>query len=216
MVVLFYWLLNNVIYNWTGSLYPEGTGYHLDTILGFNENLIPFSPEWAIFYLYLFYPLSAITMVYFAFIDSEKGPGVGWSLVIINLIADVIYIFFPVSTYWYRQELLANPLTGNFWAEAMYAHYQGDPSFNCFPSLHAAVSFIAFYVWFEYSKINPKPWKKVVAYSMLVVAIGVVISTIFVKQHYIVDEIAGIILALVVGKLVIAHFWKPFLPQKQK
>jgi membrane-associated phospholipid phosphatase len=37
---------------------------------------------------------------------------------------------------------------------------------------------------------------------MLVVGIGVVLSTLFVKQHYIADEIAGILLAWGVGRWV--------------
>ena len=52
-VVVFYILLNTFVYDWTGSLYVHG--FHLNTVL---DNLIPFVPEWVIFYLWLFYPLS--------------------------------------------------------------------------------------------------------------------------------------------------------------
>ncbi|MHA1677712.1 MAG: hypothetical protein ACTSW3_02895, partial [Promethearchaeota archaeon] len=45
MVVVFYILLNTIAYDWTGSLYPEGTGFHLDFL---GDNLIPFIPEMAI------------------------------------------------------------------------------------------------------------------------------------------------------------------------
>jgi membrane-associated phospholipid phosphatase len=42
----------------------------------------------------------------------------------------------------------------------------------------------------------------------LVIASGVVLSTLFIKQHYIADEITGVTLALIVGKIVFDKFWK--------
>ena len=94
-------------------------------------------------------------------------------------------------------------------------YYVDDTSFNCFPSLHAAVSTMIFYCWYRYSKIehdNPKAppkWlRQILAISTFVIAILVMLSTLFVKQHYIVDEIAGFILAIGVGKLVYDYLWK--------
>ncbi|MHA1489772.1 MAG: phosphatase PAP2 family protein [Promethearchaeota archaeon] len=211
MLGVFFILLNNILYDFTGTLYAEGTGHRLDLYLGplgSLDNLIPFIPEWAIFYLYLFYPMVIITLLFFALIESEKGYALGWSLVVINFIAFIIYLFFPVSTYWWRQELLANPIEGNFFADAMYSHYTGDPSFNCWPSLHAAVSVICFYAWYRYYKVKPNIKTKIIAITTLIIAGGVVLSTLFVKQHYIVDEIAGIMLAYYVGKFLFDRLWK--------
>lgn len=90
----------------------------------------------------------------------------------------------------------------------MYAHFASDPSFDCFPSLHAAVVVICFYAWYRYARLRPTRLTRGIAIGMLVVAIGVIISTLFVKQHYIADEVAGIILAWGIGKLVFDAFWK--------
>ncbi len=147
-VVVFYILLNTFVYDWTGSLYVHG--FHLNTVL---DNLIPFVPEWAIFYLYLFYPLSALTMAWFAFVDYRRGYALAFSLILINLVADFVYLVFPVTTDIYRQALLSHPLAGNAFASAMYAQYGEDPSFNCFPSLHAAVATISFYAWHRYARL---------------------------------------------------------------
>jgi len=189
-VVVFYLLLNGVAYDWTGGLYT--TGFHLNTAL---DNLIPFVPEWAIFYLYLFYPLSALTMAWFAIADYKRGYALAFSLILINLAADLVYALFPVTTDIYRRELFAHPIAGNFFASAMYAHYAQDPSFNCFPSLHAAVATICFYAWYRYARLTRRGVVRGIAVGMLVVGIGVVLSTLFVKQHYIADEIAGVLLA---------------------
>jgi membrane-associated phospholipid phosphatase len=197
MGVVFYFLLNNIVYDWTGALYVKG--FHLNTAL---DNVIPFRPEWAIFYLYIFYYTVELSMVFFAVFDYKRGYALAWSLVLINLVADLVYLVFPVTTDIYRAQIAEHPLVGNRFAEAMTAYYAKDPSFDCFPSLHAAVSVICFYAWYRYSRIKLNAVTKAVAIVMFAVAIGVVLSTLFVKQHYIADEIAGIVLALGIGKWV--------------
>jgi membrane-associated phospholipid phosphatase len=194
-----------VAYNWTGQLYPAGSGFRLDTGL---DSIIPFVPQMVVFYVYLFYPLAFLTMLYFSFIEYKLGYALGWSLVATNAIAIIVYVIFPVSTFWYRQELLAQPIVGNVWADQVYNVFANDTSFNCFPSLHAAVSTICFFAWFRYAKIKPSKTTKAVAIAALIIAVGVIISTLFIKQHYIADEIAGVVLALLVGKLVYDKFWK--------
>jgi membrane-associated phospholipid phosphatase len=197
MLVVFYLFLNTIVYNWTGGLYENG--FHLDTAL---DDLIPFVPEWAIIYLYVFYPLSALTMLYFTFVEYRQGYALAWSLVIINAVADLAYLVFPVTTDVYRRELFAHRMIGNPFADAMYAHFGSDPSFNCFPSLHAAVSVICAYAWYRFFRLRPHALTKAIAILTALIAAGVVLSTLFVKQHYIADEIAGIVLALGVGWLV--------------
>ena len=197
-----------ILYSWTGSLYPEGTGYRLDFL---GENFIPFVPEMAIFYIFLFFPMLILTLIYFGFLDEEKGYGLGWSIVIMNAIATIIYIIFPVSTYWWRQELLANKIEGNFFADLMYFYYTHETSFNCLPSMHAGMSTICFFTWYQYYKMNPTFKRKIIAIIALIIAVGVVLSTLFVKQHYIIDEIAGVALAFAVGMIVFRRSsgWNP-------
>ncbi len=206
------YLLHIIAYGWTGSLYPEGQGFRLDFVFGPLDNMIPFVPEMSIFYVFLFFPMMLISTIYFVYIDSEKGFALGCSMLLIELISIVIYIFFPVSTYWWRQELFAieTSYEGNFLAEIIYDVYRFDTSFNCFPSLHAASSTIIAYGWYRYYRIKPKIKSKVMAILTFIIAVGVVLSTLFVKQHYIIDEIAGVSLALVVGKYVLDALWKNF------
>jgi len=205
MLVLFYLLLNNLAYDWTGQLYPASSGFRLETSL---DAMIPFVPEMVVFYVYLFYPVVIFTMLYFAFVEYKKGYALGWSLVAINGIAVLIYIVFPVSTFWYRQELLAQPMVGNVWANQVYNIFANDTSFNCFPSLHAAVSTICFFTWFQYAKTKPSKITKSVAAISLAIAAGVILSTLFIKQHYIADEVAGIALAWIIGTLLFKRLWK--------
>ena len=208
MLLLFYVLLNNIAYNWTGQLYPVGSGYNLASLFGGLDGAIPFVPEMVIFYVYLFYPMVISTILYFAFIEFKKGYALGWSLVFTNAIAILVYVVFPVSTFWWRQDFLANPITGNFWASQVYSIWANDTSFNCFPSLHAAVSTICFFTWFQYSKTKPSATTKLVAIASLAIAGGAILSTLFIKQHYIADEIAGTLLAWAVCRFLFNHLWK--------
>ncbi len=207
MLGVFYFLLNTLAYNWTGSLYAPGTGFRLDRVFGGLDDRIPFVPEMAIFYLYLFYPMATISLVYFCFVEAEKGYALGWALVILNFAAAVVHAVFPVSTYWYRVELLAHPRSG-FWADAMYRVYATDTSFNCFPSLHAAVAAAIAFTWYRYARAKRSAVRAAIAAAAAVIAVGVVLSTLFVRQHYIADEIAGVLLGVGSTKLAIDGLWK--------
>lgn len=209
MLLIFFVLLNTIGYDWTGSLYPPGSGYRLDFLTGGLENAIPLVPQFVVFYVYLFYPLAIVTILFFGFVEFRRGYALGWSLVVINAIALAVYVVFPVSTHWWRQEFLANPIVGNFWADQVYGVWAVDTSFNCFPSLHAAVSTICFYAWYRYSRVRRGNATKVAAYAALFIAVGVILSTLFIKQHYVADEVAGILLAWVVGKLFFDRLWPP-------
>jgi membrane-associated phospholipid phosphatase len=120
-------------------------------------------------------------------------------------------MIFPVWTQPWRTQIekpFSDPIT-NFFAQAMYAHFQTDTPFDCFPSLHAAFSIVCFYAWYRYAKINPNKITKSVAIISLILAIGIILSTLFVKQHYIADEIAGILLGWLVSRWMFNKFWKP-------
>ncbi|MHA1804637.1 MAG: phosphatase PAP2 family protein [Promethearchaeota archaeon] len=202
-LLIFIGLIMRVGYVWTGALYSEGEGYRLDHVFGPLDNLIPFVPEMAIFYVFLFFTMIGYSFIYFVFIAPKKGYPLAWSLIFIGAISLIVYIFFPVSTYWWRIELFAieDVYKENFWAKIMYGYYRTDTSFNCFPSLHAAVSVILAFAWYQNYKIDNSKKFKIWAIINIIIAIGVVLSTLFVKQHYIIDEITGVSLAWVIGKL---------------
>jgi membrane-associated phospholipid phosphatase len=195
---LFFVLTQIFLYSWTGDLHVEGEGCRLDGVFGGLDNRIPFIPQMAVFYLFLYYPWTFLTMLYFTYVAYRWGPAFGMSLLLVGLISAAIYAVFPVSVYWWRRELLADPLAGNLWAETMYRHFERDTSFNCLPSLHAANSAVVAFVWLRYCRSGPSPVRVLVAVGSAFLAVGVVLSTLFVKQHYIVDQIAGIVLAVIV------------------
>jgi membrane-associated phospholipid phosphatase len=54
-----------------------------------------------------------------------------------------------------------------------------------------------------------------VAVAALVIAAGVILSTLFIKQHYVADEIAGIALAWIIGTVLFKKLWKTSAITKQ-
>ncbi len=55
----------------------------------------------------------------------------------------------------------------------------------------------------------------VMAIITIVIAIGVILATLFVKQHYIADEISGFALAYVISRLIFDRQWKKTLVEQQ-
>ncbi len=206
MLVVFYLLLKTLLYNWTGALYPEGAGIRLDVLFGGVDNYIPFVPEMAVFYVYIFYASAFVTMLFFGLVEPEKGYALSWTLVICNAAAILVYMVFPVSTQTWRTALLAHPRQ-DFWANVMYDVFKSDTSFNCFPSLHAVVASASAFFWYRYAQARRNPLTAAVAAVAIVIAVGVVLSTLFVRQHYIADEIVGVALALTAGMICVEGLW---------
>ena len=159
---------------------------HLFTPIDYS---IPPIMTFAIIYVFTFYPFVLYTIAYFAYIRPNRSNQFFISLFIIYAISFLTYMIMPVEMI--RPTL--NPNSPDFFTRVMAKYYASDPPFNCFPSLHAANSSISAYYL---TREKPKYW-----YIFWLIALLVMISTLFVRQHVIVDEIAGFILAIFAGKI---------------
>lgn len=74
-------------------------------------------------------------------------------------------------------------------AWSLRALYRFDPQYNCFPSLHVAYSFLAALSAY---RVHRGLGAVAVAWATLIA-----ISTLFIKQHYVADVVAGTLLALI-------------------
>jgi membrane-associated phospholipid phosphatase len=73
--------------------------------------------------------------------------------------------------------------------------YGADPPRNCFPSLHVAVSFVSA---LAVGLVNREVGRWAIGSATLVA-----LSTLFTKQHYVVDVLAGVAMALLAGRLLL-------------
>ncbi len=74
-----------------------------------------------------------------------------------------------------------------FFAKSLEVNYSLDPPYNCFPSLHVAWAFVAALTCYRVHRG--------VGLVALVWAAIIGVSTLYTKQHYVVDVIAGIAIA---------------------
>ncbi len=153
------------------------------------DYLIPFIPFFVIFYVFIFYPFVIFTLGYFLFYRTGRTNQFFTALMIVYAISYITYIIFPVMMIRPSPEELPN----DFLSKVMAKYYELDPPLNCFPSLHAANSTLAAYFLSKEKK----------DYSILwwFIAFMVILSTLFVRQHVIADEIAGFLVAYFAGYL---------------
>ena len=86
--------------------------------------------------------------------------------------------------------------------------YDADPPYNCFPSLHVAHSFVSALTCYRVHKNTG-----VVA---IVCASLVGLSTLFTKQHYVLDVIAGVLLAGVAYVVFLRGYQRERIPELER
>lgn len=150
---------------------------------------IPPIMSFAIIYVFMFYPFVLYTIGYFAYIKPNRSKQFFISLFTVYAISFIVYIIMPVEMI--RPNI--STTDPDFFTRVMAKYYASDPPLNCFPSLHAGIASILAY---NLSKEKPKYW-----YVFWIFALLVMISTLFVRQHVIADEIAGFLVAIFAGKI---------------
>lgn len=79
------------------------------------------------------------------------------------------------------------PELSGFGTWLLHLVYRGDPTTNCFPSAHCGVAVYAA-IGLRFASRRLFAWG-------IVTAIGVCVSTVLTKQHYVLDVLAGAVLA---------------------
>ncbi|MBX3019013.1 MAG: phosphatase PAP2 family protein [Bdellovibrionaceae bacterium] len=149
------------------------------------DALIPFQAAFAWPYLF-YYVLLGVPLVLVPRADELRvlWKRVAWA----SAISALVFIAFPTHPL-----RLANveELPGLApWIIAMI--YKIDPPANCFPSLHVLHSFL---IAASYHRI---PRYRAFGVAFYLMAVGVALATVFIKQHYAADVIAGLFLVPVV------------------
>jgi membrane-associated phospholipid phosphatase len=85
------------------------------------------------------------------------------------------------------------------------ALYSADPPYNCFPSLHVAHSFVS-------AMATCRVHRPLGAVATVCAAL-VAVSTLFTKQHYVLDVIAGVLLSVVAYGLFLRRYPAEQVPE---
>ncbi len=156
--------------------FSEGRTTH---ILAFDfEESIPFIPFFVIFYIMTYF---VVIMPYFVVKNIKDYRRTVLAYLLLIFISSVVYIMYPVKII--RPEIIKEGIFLNMvkWV------YKIDKTYNLFPSLHVSLSALSSLVCLRYNKR--------IGYFLIVLLFLISLSTLFVKQHYLVDIIFAAILA---------------------
>jgi membrane-associated phospholipid phosphatase len=146
------------------------------------DRVVPLQPTWALVYgsLYLFLILLPV------FVVREEAQ-------IRRTVRAYLMVWIAAYVcFWLYPTMAARPaevLGEGFGVWGLRFLYSADPPYNCFPSLHVAHSFV--------SALACSRVHRGVGIGAALCATLVGISTLFTKQHYLLDVVAGILLACV-------------------
>ncbi|CAH1191121.1 phosphatase PAP2 family protein [Paenibacillus sp. JJ-223] len=164
------------------------------------DQLVPFVPVFIIPYV-LWYPFITGILVALAFKNRET-----YFQTLIALCSGLIvsYLFFALFQTTIQRPDIQHE-TG-FLYRIIGMVYSSDQPYNCFPSIHVLTSYLMLRGARVFSKIN---WRLTAAMSTLIM-----ISTVFVKQHVVVDIAGGVL----VGELCfrLAGAWIISIQKKQQ
>lgn len=167
-------------------------GYHLIHVS--LDDKIPFIEYFIVPYL-LWFAFIALTIGYFFFTD-KKGF---YKLVAFLFTGMTLFLIF--STF-YPNGLALRPDTfvrDNIFVDMVKALYRTDTPTNVLPSIHVFNSIGAYVAISQSDRLKNK---KVIRYGSLVLSISIILATMFLKQHSVVDVVVAGIIAIVLYQVV--------------
>ena len=151
----------------------------------FIDDIIQFSPVFIYFYI-LLYPLLFLPFIVH-FTNKEEFRKACYAIIALNIIEAIFFVVYPTTIT--RPNITGGGLT-NFLLSAIYTI---DPPHNLFPSLHVSGILLGFFIYIRKSNKY---------FILLPLVMVIILSTVFVKQHYFLDIIAGVALALLVYLII--------------
>lgn len=125
-------------------------------------------------------------------------------LVLVYLVCFLTYAVFPVDGPHFLHAPFQGPHTSGFFYGVNQALQASGDSLGCsFPSSHVAAAVSsAFIGWLYFPR-----W---IAILMTVEAAGVALATVYTQNHYAIDSLAGLVLALAVQLWIVPRLYRKF------
>lgn len=168
--------LSNIFYNILNT--SERGLYSLSTEF---DSKLPFIKEFIIPYV-IWYPFVFIFLIYICLKDKKVYYR---TLISLNIGLIICYTIF----YFYQTTVIRPEITGNdIFSSIVKIVYSNDNPYNCFPSIHVITTYIVI------KGVQSVTDNKLILKLVNVIGILIIFSTQFVKQHVILDLLAGSIL----------------------
>lgn len=179
LLLLLYW----PVYGATFWLLERGLSLNYHPVEVAFDAKIPFC-EFFVFPYYFWFVFLVGIHLYTLLFDIPAFKKLMHFIIITYTITTVIYIFYPT-----KQELRPTEFQrDNFCVDIVKALYNFDTNTNVCPSLHVIGSFAVYFTTLYCKPFKTPLWQTV----LLVITILISISTVFLKQHSIIDIIAAL------------------------
>ena len=167
--------------------YPILNQYRGETnsVFTFVDKLIPFNKYFILPYV-SWYIFMAIFSAVLCILDKERYLKLLITLNIGMITCYIIYYFYP--TYVPRPMITGTDFLSNM----VLNLYAADNPYNCFPSIHVLNSALIALYTYESDKVF-----NIIKVICAFISGSIIISTMFIKQHYFADVVASIIFAFV-------------------
>ncbi len=171
-------------------------------VFGFEPSVVmdrwvtPATTEWFAFFYFLYFLILCVHVLpmVFAQRDTHLLNRFATGALLMFLSSHVIYMLVPgYGPYWFLKGTFAHELTGGtFWRLVRETVEVGGAQKDIFPSLHTgSPTFFAIFS-FRHRKLFPfKYWWPVIGF----LATQIIIATMFLRWHYLIDIFAGLALA---------------------
>ena len=191
------WVVYFIFYFLTENLIPAESCHSVHCWL---DDMIPFCEYFIIPYVF-WYVLIVVTLLYFALYNTEGFRQFMAFIIVTQVVAMVIYIFFPS-----RQDLRPTVFVrNNIFTQILGFLYSFDTNTGVCPSLHVAYSIGIVSAWLKERDVH-KMWKIFV----VIAAILICLSTMFIKQHSALDFFAALPVCLLAEMIAYGKSdWKP-------
>lgn len=178
--LLLFWPIYGMLFTYVERFYPVQSYAAMYCPL---DDYIPFCEWFVIPYIYWFIYLTG-SIIYTFFYDIDAFKKMSKFIIFTYSITIAIYLIWPTC-----QEL--RPMSferDNVLTRFMGAFYEFDTNTNVCPSLHVIGSFAAMYGLGNSKSFGSRRWKMV----NIVITMLISLSTVFLKQHSILDVFAAL------------------------
>lgn len=157
------------------------------------DDKIPFIEQFVVAYM-VWFPAIWVTAIFLLFRDPGAFKRFIWFIIIGYSFCLAFFFIFPNG-----QNLRPHSFERiNVFTDAVQSFYSNDTNTNVLPSMHVIGTSAVVFAVFDSKKLR-KPWLCVTA---VIVAVLIDMSTVFIKQHSILDVWAGLAVSAVIYVIV--------------
>jgi len=162
------------------------------------DRVLPLQPAWTLVYGSLYF---AVFLPMVVVHHEEHLRRTLWAFVVVWIVGSIGWLGYPTVL----PRPTAAEIGGGFCAWTLRVAYTWDSPYNCFPSLHVAQPFL--------TALTCNLVSRRIGLAALVWASLVAFSTLFIRQHYVADVAAGMVLAGAAYLVCLRGYARAAVPQ---